>query len=304
MTSKKSVVICKLPKAGLGNQLFPLMNAYMFASLNGLPVIVTGYHSLKLGPYLRNEKSKRRYSGYFIFQKNIIGEAWDKLRIYSLMKRFETVYEPEVEMVNNDDKVNKVFAFSKMPTFHDYFIQLKKYRNKTKEVFYEILNPWIKKKIEGTSTPVIGVHIRMGDFRKLNEDEVFKGGHVRTPEAYFKDIINQIRLLNGMDLPVSVFTDGFKNEFNELFKLNNIHIIEGNADIVDMLLLSKSKIIVTSTGSTFSYWAGFLSNAPLILHPDHIYKPIRNFEESEQLFEGAFDNYHEMLTEQIKNISY
>jgi hypothetical protein len=39
-----SVVICKLPKAGLGNQLFPLMRAYTFAHLNNLPGMVPGSH--------------------------------------------------------------------------------------------------------------------------------------------------------------------------------------------------------------------------------------------------------------------
>ncbi len=72
-----SVVVCKLPKAGLGNQLFPLMHAFVFAKLNNLPVIVTGYHQLKIGPYIRREKNKRQYKGYFTFQKNIAGEYRD-----------------------------------------------------------------------------------------------------------------------------------------------------------------------------------------------------------------------------------
>jgi len=37
-----SIVVCELPKAGLGNQLFPLVKAAVFAELNGLPLIVTG----------------------------------------------------------------------------------------------------------------------------------------------------------------------------------------------------------------------------------------------------------------------
>jgi hypothetical protein len=33
-----SVVVCQLPKAGPGNQLFVLMKAHVFAHLNGLPI--------------------------------------------------------------------------------------------------------------------------------------------------------------------------------------------------------------------------------------------------------------------------
>ena len=69
-----------------------------------------------------------------------------------------------------------------------------------------------------------------------------------------------------------------------------------------MLLLSKSKIIVTSAASTFSYWSGFLSEAPIIMHPDHIHKPIRANQPS-ALFEGPFDANNEILINQIKNIT-
>ena len=57
-------VICKLPRAGLGNQLFPLLKAYTFAQLNDLPVIVINYHQIKVGPWLRREKNKRYYDEY------------------------------------------------------------------------------------------------------------------------------------------------------------------------------------------------------------------------------------------------
>jgi len=72
-----SRVVCILPKAGLGNQLFPLLNALVFGKLNDLPVTIIGYHHLKIGPYLRKEKIKRRYRGYFRFQKSVLGEAYD-----------------------------------------------------------------------------------------------------------------------------------------------------------------------------------------------------------------------------------
>jgi hypothetical protein len=145
-------------------------------------------------------------------------------------------------------------------------------------------------KVKNNHNNEIGVHIRMGDFRKLNVGEEFKGGHVRTPESYFINIINGIRHLFGEDIKVNVFTDGYKNEFETIFNLKNIEMIEGNNDLIDMLLLSKSKIIVISTGSTFSYWAGFLSNAPMIMHPDHIHASIRNINKNDNIFEGSYDN--------------
>jgi hypothetical protein len=126
---------------------------------------------------------------------------------------------------------------------------------------------------------------------RLKPGEIFKGGHVRTPESYFTNIINGIRTATGKTEAVMVFSDGRYSEFEEMFLLPDIKLVEGNADIVDMMMLSKSKCIVISTGSTFSYWAGFLSAAPMVMHPDHIHSRIRPFNQEGLPFEGSFDDF-------------
>jgi len=59
---------------------------------------------------------------------------------------------------------------------------------------------------------------------------------------------------------------------------------------------------VTSAGSTFSYWSGFLADAPLIMHPDHIYAPIRPVSINERFYEGPLipDNQPDLI---VKNIT-
>ncbi|HMG83250.1 MAG TPA: alpha-1,2-fucosyltransferase [Ferruginibacter sp.] len=296
-----SIVICRLPKAGLGNQLFPLLKALTFAELNGLPIIIIGYHQLKLGPYFRLEKYKRRYNNYFIFQKSVLGEKIDQWRLLR-KKHLNKQIEPSVEYVR--DKAATIFEYNAIPSWKNYFEGLKEHRNTVIKLLWKNMRADIKEKIERYKSPSIGVHIRMGDFRKLKEGEDFsKVGAVRTSEKYFIDIIENIRKVNGSSLPVSVFTDGYKSEFKELFSLNNLYLVEGNSDIVDMMLLSKSSIIVCSAGSTFSYWAGFLANAPLILHPDHIHDSIRTNEINNNWYEGPWDSTNTLLIDNIINIS-
>jgi hypothetical protein len=143
----------------------------------------------------------------------------------------------------------------------------------------------------------------MGDFRKLLAGENFSQvGAVRTPEDYFIDIIKEIRNIKAADLPVSVFTDGYKEEFEKLFSMDNIKMVEGNPDIVDLILLSRSRVIVASANSTFSYWAAFLSDVPAILHPDHIHEPIRSRQGVVELFEGPMNRTDIRLVNAIKNI--
>ena len=297
-----SEVVCKLPRAGLGNQLFPLMKAYTFGYLNKLPVTVIGYHQFKIGPYLRREKTKRRYRGFFVFQKNMLAERLDSLRV--LNKKFEMIAEPPVHVMNEANATKKRYLFREIPHWDHYFDGLKEHRQLVIELFWKMLSGSVKKKIQALQSPCIGVHIRMGDFRKMHEGEDFsKLGIVRTPEQYFVDVINNIREIHGSVLPVHVFTDGYRHEFVELFKLENITMVEGNSDIIDLLLLSKSRIIVTSATSTFSYWSAFLSDAIVIMHPDQINIAIRPEYTNGKLYQGIADANNLQFVDSVRNIT-
>ena len=296
---RKSAVICKLPKTGLGNQLFPLMKAIIFAHINKLPIIITGYHRLRIGPLLRGEKSTRNYRNYFTFQKSLFGEWLDRLQEKKLEKAVVRAEPSLTDKIEEFDGAT-TFIFQKIPHWDNYFDQLKERRELAIELFWKHLTQDVKDELNRQSPPVIGVHIRMGDFRKLKSNENFASvGSVRTPEEYFIGVIQTIRAMAAQDLPVSIFTDGFKHEFTSLPQLKNVSFVEGNRDIVDLILLSKSKIVVTSAGSTFSYWAGFLSDSPIIMHPDHIHQPLRIGHIAEIAYEGPFNDVNELL---VKNI--
>jgi len=286
-----SIVICKLPKAGLGNQLFPLFKAMIFAKKNNLPLIIVGYHQINWRLLFTKVKTKRKYAGYFKFNKSLLGEGIDKLRVSYYEKRYSVIKEPKLNSEISGH--NDVYEFSTISHWSDYFDELKENREDVILLMQSILKSSVIDLLNKQIPPIIGVHIRMGDFRKLKEGEDFrKVGGVRTPEDYFVDIVQKIREINGKDLPVTVFSDGYIHEFENLFSLGNIKLMEGNPDIVDLLLLSKSKIIITSAGSTFSYWAGFLSDTPMIMHPDHIHKSIRPDTVNSNFYEGYMDLYN------------
>ena len=299
-----SVVHCLLPKAGLGNQLFPLMKAYTFGVLNNLPVIVTGYHQVKIGPYLRREKTKRNYHNNFSFEKSIWGEWLDRRRVRDI--NFKIIGESPLERIVNLEE-NVIYRYSQLPHWTDLFAGLREHRTLVKEILTNKLGEKIKKKVQELKSPCIGVHIRMGDFKKLKEGEDFrKVGATRTEESYFIEKINQIRQINGSCLPVAVFTDGYRSEFSQLFNLPEVKLVEGNPDIVDLIHLSKSKVIVASANSTFSYWAGFLSEAPIILHPDHLHAALRPANINTTSYEGPIPHNHlpALLVQNIQSILF
>jgi hypothetical protein len=69
-----------------------------------------------------------------------------------------------------------------------------------------------------------------------------------------------------------VFSDGYPEELSSLLGFKNVVYFNSINDIVDLYQMSKSKILITSAGSTYSYWAGFLGDAEIVQHPDHFCK--------------------------------
>lgn len=294
------VIICKIPSAGLGNQLFVIIKSIVFSQKNKTPLFFTNYHQFKIGPYLRNEKNKRKYLGTFIFEKNLFTDLY--YRFILLLKKGQSLYDVPLQ---GDNYNSSYFIFTNLPHWSCYFKELQPFRNQIKEIIYNITNPSILKSLDYLYTPIIGVHIRLGDFKRLEKNIDFKEvGATRTPEDYFINTIQSIRKIHGSNLDVSIFSDGNEHELTNILKLPNTKLVTGNDDIVDLLLLSKSKIIITSAGSTFSYWSAFLSDAPVIMHPDHIHESIRDENTNSNFYEGALieGKVAKLLKENIASI--
>lgn len=183
---------------------------------------------------------------------------------------------------------------------------MKDHRYLVIDLFFNILNEDLKKKYNDLLNPIIGVHIRRGDFLTYHGDDHFMvNGNTKTPDFYFIDIINKIREYTNKVIPVKVFSDAYKSELKNILNLENIELIENNNDMLDLLHLSKSQLIITSAGSTFSYWASFLSNATLIIHKNHHIKHLRDPITNSIYYEGPFvePSKNKLLKNNLENLS-
>ncbi|MDP5015756.1 MAG: hypothetical protein NWQ43_00310, partial [Dolichospermum sp.] len=55
-----------MPRSGLGNMLLVWARAILFAEFNGLPVLSPNWNEVRIGPWLRGERTKRYYGNLFI----------------------------------------------------------------------------------------------------------------------------------------------------------------------------------------------------------------------------------------------
>lgn len=279
--NSRSFVYANLPRAGLGNMLFVWARALVFAHLNDLPLRTSSWTQPKLGPFLRGERHTRLYWGYFD-TRNVL-KPWQSLRL----RRLVHVEEPPLEQLTRvADRT--AYVFSQIPHWADYFVGLKSFRHLIRERLWVMTSEKTQRQLADLSSPCIAVHVRMGDFRRLQVDEDFASvGLVRTPLDYFIDLIEGVRSVAGKELPVTVFSDGKEEELAPLLAISGTRRSTRNPDIVDLLLMAQSQLIICSAGSTFGYWAGFLADAPVLLHPDHIHAPLRPTNVNQQYFEGG-----------------
>src|SRR6202008_751210 len=98
-----------------------------------------------------------------------------------------------------------------------------------------------------------------------------------------------IREYANEELSVTVFTDALPEEIAAVVALPNVVIAENKPDIIDILLLSQSKIMMLSSTSTFGYWAAFLSDAVVLRHQSDWLTTIRTAKEGSPYTEIKWD---------------
>jgi hypothetical protein len=282
---KRDKVFIKLPKTGLGNMLIVWARGYVFAYENNFELFVSRWWGIRLGTWLRNESRKRLYWGYFK-EDNYA----KRLRLFLLKPFLTSVTEPNGILNNSGSKHLYVFD-----SFGDYFHSLKPYRTEVKNALLGLLQPALRREYNSLSSPVIGIHIRRGDFKR---------GSDLTPNEYFINSIRVLRELSGKELPVTIFSDAAPDELSDICALPSVEMSKPKKDILDILHLSKSKICMLSIGSTFSFWSGFLNDGIVLRHPNERAPLLRPQEINTQWFEGAFDpdNVDETLKKQLQKL--
>src|SRR5580658_4287763 len=192
-----SFCLARLPNAGLGNKLFVWAKAYVFASLNQLPLVITGWTQFQRAPLLHGDL--RLYLNYF---KRTAQVDW--LTRWRAHRRSRFVMDPPVARTAVDP-VGTVYEFSQMSHWSDFFGDLHDHREEVRDALLGLLTPARVKELAAQKPPILCAHVRMGDFRTLAPNENFKEvGGTRTPLEYFQNLIQEIRQVHGSALPVEI----------------------------------------------------------------------------------------------------
>lgn len=265
------------------NLLFSWARGYVVAQRYGIPYAVLGWQRVRIGPWLRRERVRRYYGSYFC----PTGTWMHRLR-YRLQKRLasqQLLIEPPLDALTPDTPCTVVFNAVPNPRTKPLFEDLHPHRDLLRSGLRTLVRRPLLARADALTPPFIAVHIRRGDFRNhplfLDDD-------------YYLSIIRELRNLHGPTTPVTIFSDGYPAELRRFTDLPAVTLADSDHDLIDLLQLSRSRILVSSLCSTFSYWAGFLSDAAILLHPRHHGGAIRP--PTEGLFEGTLQAYRQWVS--------
>jgi len=267
---RRAYVLAELPRAGLGNMLLVWGRAFVLAHRLELPLLVSSWSKLRIGPWLRGERHKRLYVGTFRRQS-----ATDIVRRALVRQAFQVIREPD-PLTTDEISTGSVAVFDTVPSWKDYFYGLREHRDVVRRALMAMATDETRALAQSREVAPIAVHVRCGDFKKLAAGTDFaKVGSTRTPLEYFKAAIDDARRRLGHDAQVSLFSDGEDDDLRALLELQNVTRVATGNDLADIIVMSKSEVVVPSAGSTFGYWAGFLSDGVVVTHPKHTHARLR-----------------------------
>jgi len=234
---------------GLGNLLFPWARSIIASEKYDLTQIPTTWPQIKLGTIFRRELDKRMYSDLFKSPDESFPLS-RKLRLLYFARKLNEEQLGNIPHPVNCHGKDTVFLFSGMKNgFSDL-------AGHNKVVLNTLINIVKDKHLEGYRRNLsngICMHIRLGDF--------VTGGHGTTPISWYVSLAEIIRDLLGQIIPIYVFTDGRDEEISEVLRLNNVERLSFGSSIADLFALSNARILLASSGSTFSGWASYLGES-------------------------------------------
>jgi hypothetical protein len=178
------------PRYGLCNKIINWAKAYVWAKENNAKLIVKGWTHFPIGSILRGEKTHRWYGSFF--KKKLINNiATTFLQNRSIITEINQATTPGISN----------YEFKATPYISD-LPDLANYHKEIIASFYKLIKPIHIKNAKQVQSPIIGIHIRRGDFVKIGSS---------IDLDYYIHIIKKIRFIQGKDIPVTIFSDGYKS---------------------------------------------------------------------------------------------
>lgn len=251
-------------RTGLGNMLFAWARCEVFANRHQLPILAPQWTQPKIGPLLRGEKDLRYYTGLFSNAGYICG-----LRRLRLLLAGKRVVEDQAEpaFANRSRRGATIVTFRGMRRMFEPLIP---HRELLRRRLGEILAEPIRASLDAQGPPdPIAIHVRRGDMNVVPFGEPYPVGICRAlPIEWFVGCLRSVREAAGAELAATIYSDGREEVLEPLLSMPKTRLAAPNTSVADILLMSRSPILITTGSSTFSGWACFLGRPISLWYPE------------------------------------
>lgn len=260
---------------GLGNRLFSWAQCRLFARQHGATMISPLWFRPAFGQLLRGGVDYRSYLsqialvGLFRARKGDLGMLSGRFKTLGCRYLSEQDWDADLfsqpqfqgrSLVVGFD--NPKFNFGEMAGLHDYL----------HGELRQIARPRLLEFVDSFGSVPIGINIRCGnDFKAAptGTDYSWVGWLQKTPLSWFVETLQLIRERAGWAVPAVVVSDGTPESLREILALENVTFLRPGNAITDLLVLSKSQVLLASASSTFSAWACYFGQMPTVTAPGH-----------------------------------
>ncbi|MEM1165364.1 MAG: hypothetical protein AAGI30_03640 [Planctomycetota bacterium] len=265
-----------LPSFGLGNLLIPWARAEVFRRTHeGCGMLAARWTQPKIGPILRLERDWRFYHNLFD-RRDAIGSS-RKRAILAAAERFgHTDAEGALEAARGAGDRPVVVDF-RFPEWGDNFFDGD--APASRRIIFDglmgMLSAGTRRTLERAHTgwakdPYIAVHVRRGDKKVIPDGErkdVYRESIWVMNEQWYVSALRSVRSVVGEDLRAVVFSDGKDHEIAHVLGEPNVERAPRNNAVADILLLAGGHALIGTGNSSFSLWAGLLSERPSVWFP-------------------------------------
>ncbi len=253
-------------RAGLGNMLFAWARAEVFADRYKVPILAPRWVQPKIGPLLRREKDLRYYTGLF---DNARGGYIRGLRRAVILNRAQVVDQEDASAFMGGTQAAAGTHVVKFSGWKGWFEELLLHRDLIARRLEAILSDATQRRLHlSGDRPEIAVHIRRGDKVPIAFGQALSGDAAETlPDQWYLNTIRAVRSAMGGQVSVRIFSDAKAGQIEEILREPGVTRSPDNPSIVDILLLSRARVLIGTGGSSFSGWASFLGAMPTVWYP-------------------------------------
>ena len=236
---------------GLGNLLITWGRAEILALQYQAKMINPTWPQICPGPIIRFESDSRLYSNIFVSHTSYACSYEKFMAIHRYRQYSELHIENALQESSSTIIVEGIEGmFKPLQTKRDYLIDRLRTITNMEHRFTDIMR-----------NGVLGVHIRLGDFKKLGWDTNL-GWYIETLRIIYRNFLIS---------SIEIYTDeinipGLISQIEKSAPGIPIAFIQGSA-MYCITRLASSQFIIGSHRSTFSMWAYFLGNA-FAMFPD------------------------------------